>query len=125
MSPGSRAGWVVLTEDGPVFGPADLDDELRLRLATGEGQPFRMGEGGLIYDTGRYLGPRSGRFGPLLEDGFPNAGALWIDYATPAGWRRLRGLWLRPGWWRVLSTYREYLPILLRPANPQLTTTRR
>jgi hypothetical protein len=80
-----HGGWVVDTEDGPVFGPGTLDPQLRERLAAGEGEPFRMGEtvslrrGGrreLVYDIGRYLGPPAHRSAPLLEYGFPWSGVV-------------------------------------------------
>lgn len=131
MIPGGRGGWVVCTEDGPVYGPDDLDDALRLRLAVGEGECFRMGEtvparhGGrrvLVYDTGRYLGPPAGRFAPLIEHGFPWSGALWIEYATATGgWRRPTGLWLHPAWWRALRAHRGYRATRLYPASALLS----
>ncbi|MFI5614692.1 hypothetical protein [Amycolatopsis sp. NPDC051903] len=120
------AGWVVLTENGPVFGPDTLDDATRERLAAGEGAVFRMGETvparrsgrrTLVYDTGRYLGPADGRFAPPIEHGFPWTGALWIEYATPAGgWTRPAGLWLCTAWWRTLRQHRGYRATRLTPA---------
>ncbi|PXY16550.1 hypothetical protein [Prauserella muralis] len=118
----------MFAEDGPVFGPLDLDDELRARLAAGEGVAFRMGETlpgrrRAVYDTGRYLGARAGRLAPLLEHGFPWSGALWIEYAETTGWSRCRGLWLRPAWWRLVWRHRSYWPARRRyPADALLSS---
>ncbi|GAA4661679.1 hypothetical protein [Amycolatopsis dongchuanensis] len=118
-------GWVVDTEDGPVYGPDPLDPVLRERLAGGEGQAFQMGEGlpvrgggrrQLVYDTGRYLGPAQHRYAPLLQHGFPWSGATWIRYADQGRWSRRGGPWLLPAGRCLLARYRTYRSAHLAPA---------
>jgi hypothetical protein len=89
-------GWIIEPNDdldGPIeviSGPDILADVVRAQLARGLGARFRLGERGLVYNEGRYVGPPTHGHCPLTEHGYSWSGATWIEVEINGHWVRLR-----------------------------------
>jgi hypothetical protein len=99
----STYGWIIDTDhlaaddtdtadEAGTIGPRDIPARIHDLLKAGKGIPFRLyDDDGILYYSGRYIGPLVDPVmsGPLDDFGRPNAGATEIRYREGDRWQPL------------------------------------